>query len=64
MPSTEELVDRHGEDVVYKAFWLQKHIYEQGLEGIDFSGAAESKMQQIGPALVHKAINDEFTTDV
>jgi len=60
----DSLIDQHGEDTVRKAFWLQQHIFEQGLEGVHFSKAAEEDMQRVGPMLVKKAIEDEFKRDI
>ena len=40
MPTIEELIDRHGEETVQKAFWLQEHIKEEGIEAANFSEAA------------------------
>jgi hypothetical protein len=60
----DALVDEYGEGTVRKAFWLQQQIYEEGLRGIDFTGAAEDEMREIGPMLIKKAINDEFVRSI
>jgi len=60
----DSLIDQHGEDTVRKAFWLQQHIFEQGLAGVHFSKAAEKEMEQLGPLLIKKAIEDEFTRNI
>jgi len=60
----DALIDEYGEETVRKAFWLQDHIYKEGLRGIDFSGAAEDTMKEIGPPLIKKAIEDEFARSI
>jgi len=60
MADIDTLIDRHGEDTVRKAFWLQEHIYEEGIAGIDFTGEAESKMRKIGPMRVKQRIEAQF----
>jgi hypothetical protein len=60
----DSLVDRYGEENVRKAFWLHFKIKREGIEGIDFTGSARDWMRQIGPLLIKKAIEDEFTRNV
>lgn len=60
----DELVDEYGEETVKKAFWLQEHIYEEGLEGANFTDEAKKKIRQNGPLLIKNAIDDEFTTSI
>jgi len=64
MATIDELIEEHGEETVRKAFWLQEKIYEEGIEGVDFSEAAESRIKQQGPLLVKKAIEDNLTRSV
>lgn len=56
----DQLVEQYGEETVRKAFWLQQHIYEEGIKGIGFTGKAEQGMEKIGPFLLKDAIKDEF----
>ena len=56
MSSIDELIERHGEGTVKKAFWLQEHIYEEGIEGANFSEAAIRKMKIIKYKTVKQAI--------
>lgn len=58
MPTIEELIDRHGEETVQKAFWLQEHIKEEGIEAANFSEAAEQKMEIMGPMNVKNSIEN------
>jgi hypothetical protein len=60
MSDIDELIDQHGEQTVRQAFWLQEQIYEEGLSGIDFTGAAEDKMDGLSGLLVKNAIEDEL----
>jgi hypothetical protein len=61
MPSVDELVKQHGEETVRKAFWLQEEVFEQGIEGANFSDYSEKEMEQVKKILVKKAINDNTT---
>lgn len=63
MASIEELIEKHGEETVRKAFWLQEKIYEEGIEGVHFSEKAESEMQRIGPAIVKRKIESNTQQD-
>lgn len=60
----DRLVSAHGEETVRKAFWLQQHIYEEGLDGIHFSDAAEADMEEMGPMLIKAAIEREFNRNI
>lgn len=60
----ESLYNKHGEGTVKKAFWLQDTIFEEGLDGVGFMEAGEDRIQQQGPMLIKKAIEDEFKRDI
>jgi hypothetical protein len=48
MSSIDTLVEQWGEDDVYKAFWLQEHIKEQGIDGIGYMAAARAYLEKNG----------------
>ena len=45
-PEIQALIDEYGEDTVRAAFNIARSIGENGIPGIDFSGAAEDAMRQ------------------
>jgi len=59
----QDLIDKHGEETVRKAFWLQERIYEEGLEAARFSAAAKATMRQQGPLLVKRQIEANTMKD-
>jgi len=64
MADIDTLVARHGEENVKKAFWLQQKIKREGLDGIGYMEDAKDRVRQMGPLLIKKAIEDEFSTEV
>lgn len=60
----ENLFDQYGEGTVRKAFWLQQHIYEEGLDPVYFTDAAETDMEKMGPMLIKAAIEREFKRNI
>lgn len=46
--AVQELIDKHGEQTVAKAFWLQQEIKKRGLDGIYFKEDAEAYTQRLG----------------
>jgi hypothetical protein len=63
MASIDDLIEEHGEETVRKAFWLQEHIYEEGLAGVRFSDVAEEHMRQSGPRSVKRKIENNTKRD-
>lgn len=63
MASIDNLIDEHGEGVIQKAFWLQEHIYEEGIEGIHFTKKAEMVMENTGEKTVSSEIEKNLTED-
>jgi hypothetical protein len=43
--SVEDLIDQYGEGIVRQAFALQKHIRQNGIEGVHFMATARQKTQ-------------------
>jgi len=64
MASTDELIAKHGEGTVRKAFWLQEHIFEEGIKGADFSTDAVREMEIIKRETVKEAVEDEFKDSI
>lgn len=60
----DALIDEYGEDTVRKAFWLQQKIYEEGLRGIDFTGAAEEAMEETAETTVKENIEKRFVRSI
>jgi hypothetical protein len=60
MASIDELKAEHGAETVQQAFWLQEHIYEDGIRGIDFTGDAERKMNEVKQPLVKSEIESQL----
>jgi hypothetical protein len=60
----DALVQAWGEEDVRKAFWLQGHIKRNGLDGINFSEKAETKIAREGPARckneIEAMMDDEY----
>lgn len=50
--SIDDLVDKHGEETVKQAFWLQEHIYEQGLPAANFTQVGESTMESFKGSVI------------
>lgn len=44
----DALVDRWGEGNVAAAFWLQEHIKDQGLDGIEYMEAGRNYLRSDG----------------
>jgi hypothetical protein len=59
-PEIDALVQAWGEEDVRKAFWLQGHIERNGLDGIDFTGKAETKIAREGPMHTKNKIEREL----
>jgi hypothetical protein len=64
MASTEELIAKHGEGTVRKAFWLQEHIFEEGIRGAGFSTTSKRKMEAIKRKTVKEEVEDEFKDSI
>lgn len=60
----DELVEEWGEDTVRKAFWLQKKIKHEGLDGIHFMEVGEAKAQSQAhltvKSIVESRLDDEY----
>lgn len=58
----ESLENKWGEETLQKAFWLQAHIKQEGLDGINFlhdegtGPSAEGKMKQVKYGTVKSTI--------
>ena len=63
MADIDDLIDEHGEETVRKAFWLQKKIYEEGIEGVRFSDAAERAMEQKKESAVRRNVSQNTQQD-
>jgi TRAP-type uncharacterized transport system substrate-binding protein len=59
----DALVQAWGEEDVRKAFWLQSHIKRNGLDGIDFSGEARTKIAREGPMFAKQQIEAKMRED-
>ncbi|WP_178915433.1 hypothetical protein [Natronomonas gomsonensis] len=46
-PAIEALINAHGEGAIRKAFWLQRKIKRDGIDGIHYMGRAEEKVNQM-----------------
>lgn len=60
MASIDELIDQHGEGTVRKAFWLQEHIFEEGIEGVHFSKEVELNWEITGENQTKREIESEL----
>lgn len=56
----DALVEQWGEEDVRKAFWLQGHIKRNGLDGIQFSAQARTKIKREGPMRAKQIIESEM----
>ena len=52
--SIDDLIAKHGEEDVRKAFWLQQKISKEGIKGINFVREAEADMKKVGGLLTKK----------
>jgi len=59
----DDLIDEHGEETVRKAFWLQEKIYEEGIEAVRFSDAAERAMEQKKRSAVRRNVSQRTQKD-
>lgn len=63
MASTDELIAKHGEETVRKAFWLQERIFEEGIEGAKFSEYSEENMEDVKKRMVYQSIKSRTQRD-
>lgn len=52
-------LDDYPDDVILKAFWLQRHIQKHGIEGIHFMGRAENEAES-GDSTVATHVSSEL----
>jgi len=64
MTDIDTLVNAYGEENVKKAFWLQQHIKDEGIDEINFMAAARRFAEGTGLLLIKKAIEDEFKRSI
>jgi hypothetical protein len=44
-----------------KVFWLQKHLYQSGIEGIEFSGRMTNYIREEGEEKMQKDIESDLS---
>lgn len=62
-PEIDALIAAHGEGTVRKAFWLQRKIKRDGIDGIHFMGKAEGKVKQMSGAWMKQRIESNMAKD-
>lgn len=56
----QALVDEWGEDDVQAAFWLQQHIKDNGLDGIEYMAKARGRLESTGEFTVKQIIEGQL----
>lgn len=57
-----QLADEYGEDpeTIQKAFWLQEHIKEEGIDAVRFMRKSSAKMRASAPSLTEEEVTSEL----
>lgn len=58
--STTDLMDVVSDEVLTKAFWLQQHIKEEGIDAVRYMAIAEEFVEDRGPDIVAAEIEKEL----
>lgn len=53
-------VEQLPEEEQFKVFWLQQHLYEEGIEGIHFTDVAREWLREEGEDKLERDVNADL----